>query len=380
MTRPVAADVLAMAGEQVLTAAQVLWPGAVVLPGPVVPSVTSYVQQLHVDGSPLYAKVSVCGTSLVSVTRGACGDIETVRARQAAYLASPSSLMAREAEQLRTLSGPARLTVAPLAGYARGALFTGPVAGRTLADLIEAEPGRTRELLALVVRDVTDGLAREGVGDVVERAAIRERGISGTFRRKFNGLSGPVYLRQTGHGETLGVVADRLRRARRLPPGRGSAVIFGDLKPEHALFADGGGPVYLDPGLMRGHTVADTAKLASRLVLGLVARRPAAACVVLAGADSYVQAATQRMPADERSGWLRELVVLALMDTLNILTTYLTAPPDLPLSTQAAGVRDRARRVADLLDHATAPLATTADGATLWRLYLTRVREAVTAS
>lgn len=64
---------------------------------------------------------------------------------------------------------------------------------------------------------------------------------------------------------------------------------------------------------------------------------------------------------------------------LNILTTYLTAPADLPLSAHAAGVRDRARHVADLLDHATAPLAATEDPATWWRLYLTRVREAVAA-
>ncbi|MFB7428769.1 hypothetical protein ACFC0K_36415 [Streptomyces hydrogenans] len=67
------------------------------------------------------------------------------------------------------------------------------------------------------------------------------------------------------------------------------------------------------------------------------------------------------------------------MDTLNILSTYLTAPADLPLSAHAAGVRDRARHVADLLDRAPAPLTSTDDGAIWWRLYLTRVREAVAA-
>ncbi|MFB9601420.1 hypothetical protein ACFFTQ_00300 [Streptomyces roseofulvus] len=376
------ADVLAMAGEQVLTAARTLWPGAVVVPGPVIPSVTSYVQHLHVDGRPLYAKLSVCGTSLVSVAAGVCGDFETVRARQTAYLAASGSLMAREAEQLRTLAGPARLTTAPLAGYARGVLFTHPVAGPTLADLIDAEPGRTRELLALVLDDVAEGLARDGVGEAVERAAIGERGIAGTFARKFNGLSGSAYLRRTGHGQALAAAADRLRRARPLPPRPrpGGGVIFGDLKPEHAVFAAAGRPVYLDPGLMRGHPVADTAKLVSRLLLGLIARRPAASAeAVLGGVDSFVHAAARRLPADERAGWLRELVVLVLMDTLNILTTYLTCPADLPLSAHAAAVQARARHIADLLDHATAPLAAGGDGATWWRLYLTRVREAVTA-
>ncbi|MFI8769423.1 hypothetical protein ACIGN6_31590 [Streptomyces sp. NPDC053792] len=369
-----------MAGEQVLAAARSVWPGAEVVPGPVTPSVTSYVQRLTVDGRDLYAKVSVCGVSLVSLLRGACGDFATVRARQAAYLVSPGSLMAREAVQLRTLAGPAGLGTVTLAGFGRGVLFTAPVTGPTLADLIEAEPGRTRELLGLVVADVAKGLARAGVAETVERATIRERGISGTFARKFNGLSGGLYLRQTGHGEVLDRVVTRLRRTRRVPPTPAGTVVFGDLKPEHATFpVDGGRPVYLDPGLMRGNEVADTAKLVSRLVLGLVASRPIAAGVVLSGIDSFVRASARRLPAEEREGWLRELVLLVLMDTLNILSTYLTAPEGLPLSPHAAGVRGRARSVADLLDRATAPLAATEDGATWWRLYLTRVREAVAA-
>ncbi|MFE1384217.1 hypothetical protein ACFW6S_35260 [Streptomyces sp. NPDC058740] len=344
------------------------------------PSITSYVQRLAVDGRDLYAKVSVCGVSLVSLLRGACGDLATVRARQAAYLVSPGSLMAREAVQLRTMAGPAGLGTVVLAGYARGVLFTEPVTGPTLTDLIEAEPGRTRELLGLVVRDVAEGLAREGVADAVDSAPIRERGITGTFARKFNGLSGGLYLRQTGYGEVLETVAARLRRTRRIPPTAAGTVVFGDLKPEHAAFpVDGGRPVYLDPGLMRGNTVVDTAKLVSRMVLGLVGCRPAAAGVVLGGIDSFVRASARRLPAQERAAWMRELVLLVLMDTLNILTTYLTVPTDLPLSAHAAAVRDRARHVTDLLDHATAPLVATEDAATWWRLYLTRVREAVAA-
>ncbi|WP_159026588.1 hypothetical protein [Streptomyces vietnamensis] len=380
MMPPAAADVLAMAGDQVLTAARSAWPGAEVVPGQVTPSVTSYVQLITVDGRDLYAKTSVCGVSLVSLLRGTCGDFETVRARQAAYLLSPDSLMAREAAQLRALAGPAGLGTVALAGYDRGVLFTEPVPGPTLADLIEAEPGRTRELLGTIVRDLAEGLAREGVTEAVESAPIRERGIGGTFSRKFNGLSGGIYLRQTGHGEVLDPVVARLRRTRRIPPASGRTVVFGDLKPEHATFPeDHGRPVYLDPGLMHGHAVADTAKLVSRLTLGLIAHRPAAAAVALSGIDSFVRASARRLPAQERAAWLGELVLLVLMDTLNILSTYLTAPAGLPLSAHAAAVRDRARHVADLLDRATAQLAATEDGATWWRLYMTRVREAVAA-
>ncbi|MEU8623125.1 hypothetical protein [Streptomyces sp. NPDC048623] len=378
---PKVGDVFAMAGEQVLTAARIAWPGAEVVAGPVTPSVTSYVQQLDVDGRRLYAKLSVCGVSLVSVLRGECGDLPTVRARQAAYLVSPGSLMAREAAQLRTLAGPAALATVPLAAYTRGVLFTAPVPGRTLAELMTAEPGRTRELLALVVRDVADGLAREGVAAAVDTGQIRERGIADTFARKFNGLSGLLYLRETGYGALLDVVVIRLRKARRTPslPG-GGGVIFGDLKPEHATFpVDGGRPVYLDPGLMRGHPVADTAKLASRTVLGLLGSPPEGdtARTVLSGLDSFVRAMARRLPAAERDAWLRKLVLLLLMDTTNILTTYLTAPADLPLSAHAAGVRDHAHTVAQFLDRATAPLPSDADGPSLWRLYLTCVRKAV---
>ncbi|MEU3399483.1 hypothetical protein [Streptomyces filamentosus] len=342
------------------------------------PSVTSYVQRLTVDGRALYAKTSLCGVSLVSLLRGACGDFETVRARQAAYLVTPDSITAREAVQLRTLAGPARLGTVALAGHARGVLFTEPVAGRTLTDLIEAEPGRTRELLGLVVRDVAEGLAREGVAEAVEGAPIRERGIAGTFVRKFNGLSGGLYLRQTGHGEVLDTVVTRLRRARRIPAAPAGTVVFGDLKPEHATFPEEHGrPVYLDPGLMRGSAVADTAKLVSRMVLGMVARRPAAAGVVLGGIDSFVRASARRLPAQERAAWLRELVVLVLMDTLNILSTYVTAPADLPLPVHASAVRGCAREVVNLLDRATAALTALEDGASVWRLYLTYVRKAV---
>ncbi|MFC9595794.1 hypothetical protein ACFTUC_39110 [Streptomyces sp. NPDC056944] len=342
---------------------------------------TSYVQQLDVDGRRLHAKLSVCGVSLL---RGACGDLATVRARQAAYRVSPGSLMHREAAQLRTLAGPAALRAVTLAGYARGVLFTEPVARPTLAELMTAEPGRTRELLGLVVTDVADGLARDGVAAAIERGQIRERGIADTFARTFNGLLERMHLRQTGHADVLNGVVTRLRRARRaptLPGGRG--IVFGDLKPEHAVFPDTGAqrPVYLDPGLMRGHPVADTAKLTSRTALGLIARPPApdAARMILTGLDSFVQACARRLPAAERDAWLRERASLVLMDTTNILTTYLTAPPDLPLSAHATGVRDHAREVTRLLDRATTPLLTTGDGPTLRRLYLAHTRNALHA-
>lgn len=47
---------------------------------------------------------------------------------------------------------------------------------------------------------------------------------------------------------------------------------------------------------------------------------------------AYTADATAHHSTDEEDAWLRQLIVLWLMDTTNILTTYLTNPPDLPLS------------------------------------------------
>ncbi|WP_053161115.1 hypothetical protein [Streptomyces caatingaensis] len=42
------------------------------------------------------------------------------------------------------------------------------------------------------------GLQRPAIARAVDEVAITERGIGATFDRKFNGISGPVYLRKAG--------------------------------------------------------------------------------------------------------------------------------------------------------------------------------------
>ncbi|MER8231096.1 hypothetical protein [Streptomyces sp. NPDC094049] len=341
---------------------------------------TSYVTHVDVGGRRLYAKLSVLGVSLVSLLRGACGDWATVRDAQAAYVLSPGSLLEREARQFATLRGPAALRVPALAGYEGGVLFTEPVPGPTLADLLAAQPHRTAELLGAVTAEVETGLRRRGVAARVRRSEIRERSIAGTFLRKFNGLSGKAYLRHTGYKETLAAVVGRLRRAQHaaFPPAR--TVVFGDLKPEHAVFPEGatGRPVFLDPGLMCGHPAEDAAKLVSRTVSGLVVRPPGADGVraLLEGVAAYAASATARADRARQEAWLHRLILLWLMDTTNILTTCLTAPVGLPLAAHTAGMADRAGAVCDMLDRSSAALASYRDGHGVWRLCLDSAAEA----
>lgn len=377
---PAPETVFAYAAGQVEQAAHALWPRADIRLDAVTPSVTSYVQQLDVDGRSLYAKLSILGVSLVSLLRGSCGDWPTVQNAQAAYVTSPGSLLERERDQLRTLRGMAGLRVPDAAGYGGGVLFTEPAPGPTLADLVAKEPHRTADLLGVVVDEVAAGLRRRGVAARVERSEIRERSITATFLRKFNGLSGSEYLRLTEHSETLTTVVTRLRRAQRVAAPPVLAVVFGDLKPEHAVFPDGTGgrPVFLDPGLMRGRPAGDAAKLVSRTVLNLIACPPdgQAARAVLCGIAAFAATVTARMDRAGRDAWLRQLTLMWLMDTTNILSTYLSAPAGLPLGPHAAAVVSRARAVCDMLDRSTAAVVSFRDIRSVWRLCLDNAMKA----
>ncbi|WP_149824154.1 phosphotransferase [Streptomyces tailanensis] len=279
---PQPTDLFALSTDRIHRAAADLWPDEPLTLGDHVPSVTGYVHRARVGGREVFAKDSVLGLSLVSVLRGLAGDRDRVRATQAAYAASPMSLLAREAAQLRTLDA-AGVSVARCAGYASGVLFTVPVTGPTLADLIAKDPARTYDLLTAAVTGL-EGLQHPHVAAQVDAAPIPERSIDGTFRRKFNGVSGRLYIGRLGldrldertrQGVTavVGVVVARLLKLRLAPPISPTVIVYGDLKPEHVLFPDGPDedPVFIDPGLARGPVHHDAAKLISRTFLTLIA-------------------------------------------------------------------------------------------------------------
>ncbi|MFG2406851.1 hypothetical protein ACGFR8_21360 [Streptomyces brevispora] len=347
------------ATQRITAAARTLWPTAALRLGHIIASVTSHVQQIDVNDRTLYAKVELLGASMVSVLRGAFGDWPTVRAAQAAYLASPGTVLEREANQLRALAA-AGLRVPAVAGRLQGVLFTEHVQGPSLAELITATPSRTAGLLQQTAREVDSAMRQPDLVALVDRAPMVERSIVGTFMRKFNGISGPTYLLGTQYGEALSVVVSRLRSAHAEPsPALARPIVFGDLKPEHVLFPPGERPVFIDPGLMRGPLCTDPAKLMSRLVLGLVGRPPAGDDVrlVLDGITASTRETTAHMHATDESAWRRQALVLWLMDTTNILTTYLNNPRDLPLTEQATAVVARAWQVCGMLDRATAALS-----------------------
>ncbi|WP_051856084.1 hypothetical protein [Streptomyces sp. NRRL B-1347] len=355
-----AAELFRYADRKILEAAAQVWPRAQEIRlGAHTPSVTGYVRSLDVDGEEFFAKYSFLGLSLVSVVRGTCGSWEAVRAAQAAYTASRGALLGREAEQLKLLA-LARARVPEAVGYCAGVLFTRPLPGPTFGELVVKEPDRTEDLAVRAMREL-DGAMRR-MADRVQHVQISERGIPATFSRKFNGISGHAYLRQAGEfGPVLREVVVRLRRLGQATATGPRPLVYGDLKPEHIVYPHGPNepPGYLDPGIAYGRDAADLAKLISRTTLGLIADPPPSGTVesVTAGLGACAGKRVWHLTDSERAAWLRELAVLWLMDTVNILSTYLTCPAVLPMPPKAIAAVERADAVCRLLDVASTVLA-----------------------
>ncbi|MFF0626758.1 hypothetical protein [Streptomyces sp. NPDC004296] len=380
---PPAEEVFAFAREEINRAATALWPDADIQPGVHVPSVTGYVQHIAVDGCELYAKHSFLGISLVSLLRGAAGDWAQVQKDQQDYIQRPDALMQREATQLRLLAEAGRPRVCTVAGLAGGVLFTEPVAGPSLATLLLQRPEQTAPLLDGVLAELHHFDRTPVLAKMRAHAVIGERSIAGTFLRKFNGLSGSLYLERLGSDrctadrarvvEAFTTVVQRLRRQRATLPSSVGSLAYGDLKPEHVFYPDGigGRPVFIDPGLLGASSQVDTAKLMSRTLLLAAATRPSpqTAGHITDGIEQFVEQRMQplardpraRQVADVRAKWLRELLVLWLMDTVNIMTTYLSAPAALPLPATGLELLNRAAKLGGLLDEVSAHLTLYAD-------------------
>ncbi|WP_234016726.1 hypothetical protein [Streptomyces sp. LaPpAH-108] len=195
---PTAEEVFAFADLEIGAAAAEHWPHAHLDLGAHVPGVTGYVRRIVVDGRPLYAKYSLLGVSLVSLLRGTCGPWPQVQAAQQQYVLRPDNLVEREAAQLRLLLDAGRPRVCPVVGVGQGVLFTEAVAGPSLAQLLLQRPEQSTELLVGTF-DRLHGLHHRPAAQWLGSARISgERSIAGTFQRKFNGLSGPVYVQRLG--------------------------------------------------------------------------------------------------------------------------------------------------------------------------------------
>ncbi|QCX77233.1 Phosphotransferase enzyme family protein [Streptomyces sp. YIM 121038] len=379
-----------LAADRICRVAAEEWPSESVTLGAHVPSVTGYVRRVHLGGREVFAKDSVLGLSLVSVLRGVAGDGDQVRAAQAAYATSPTSLLAREAAQLRALDA-AGIRVGRCVGYRQGVLFTEAVTGPNLLDLIAKDPARAADLMSGAVRSLAS-LQSPAVAAVADEAAIAERGIDTTFRRKFNGISGRAYVARLGVDlleertrrgavAVLAVVVSRLLKLRLTPAPGPRMVVYGDLKPEHVLFPDGPDeqPVFIDPGLSRGGSHQDAAKLASRALLAVIAASPVdGATLVVEGIDAFIREQYRGIGRTERGMWLRRLMVTWLMDSVNIVSTYLAAPSALPLPEHAQAVVDSAPALCQVLDSVSATLTAGTEPESAWRLALACVTRAAT--
>jgi len=335
------------------------------------PSVTGYVQQLTVGEHSMYAKISLLGTSLTSILQGRHGSWSQVHANQRRYLASGNDLLRREASQLQFLSALGLPTVD--AGYDTGVLFTQPARGRSLAEIALTEPAKLAEPLIRLWRSLTR------LHTSPHRCAqISERDITQTFARKFGNPRGSAErLGLTDH--TAAAVLALLRTAallRRAPtPTPGTGLVYGDLKPEHILLAPDGTITLIDPGITSGPVVADAAKLISRLLLALFCTEPdhTRDIALIESVQEFTRLLTTTVPPRERDTWWRDLVGLWLKDTTNILSTYLAAPPTLPLPAHATAVQQRAEHLCDLAERTATILIRHNDPQEAWRHGLARV-------
>ncbi|WP_329459627.1 hypothetical protein [Streptomyces sp. NBC_01497] len=121
---------------------------------------------------------------------------------------------------------------------------------------------------------------------------------------------------------------------------------------------------------------ADAAKLIGRTILLAAAARPGgqAAGQLVEGIGAFAAGVAH---ASAGEGWLWEVAVLWLADTVNILSTYLSAPADLPLPDAAERLIARAPALAEFLDRTTAYLMGATQERALWERLLSVTATAV---
>ncbi|MGH3830284.1 MAG: phosphotransferase [Pseudonocardiaceae bacterium] len=170
-------------------------------------------------------------------------------------------------------------------------------------------------------------------------------------------------------------VVTRLGRLRAATPETaGPVLVHGDLKPDHVVFEHhavaSDRPVFIDPGMSCARATVDAAKLVSRTILLLIGFKALCIDEISDGLAAFVDNQIQTLSAAVRREWLGELVLLWLMDTVNILTTYLSAPAGLPLSAHAEAALSQVGTVLSLVEKASVELAAGTDPQRVWRLGL----------
>ncbi|WP_405986901.1 phosphotransferase [Streptomyces sp. NBC_00872] len=338
-----------------------LWPNKQIVLGEQCPSVTSYVCRVTVDDEELIAKYNWLGMSLVSILRGAGGTWEEVQQAQEMYVRTTDLLTAREAQNLEFLRELGRPRVCETAGLHHGVLLTRMVPGTNLADELTARPQETGDLLDAALSALADLHGPAGAQLLRGAASIDERSVVRIFRRKFNGLSAATYLAALGRDSGLPEdvrqeVVELVRHtvSRLLPmsgaiSSRRDTAVYGDLKPEH-VYIDGPHMHFIDPAVQwAAGSQPDIAKLAGRsLLLALGHPNQRAGQQMVQGIASTLARHMAALPGHESARRLREVLVLWLVDTVNILSTCLSTPPGLPLTPHQQALVGKARTVAGI--------------------------------
>lgn len=362
---PSAEQIYGYARRAIRDAAAQLWRGQTVELRDQVPSVTSYVCRVDIANQPVYAKVSILGVSLVSILRGTRGSWREVRAAQQRYQHTSYNLAIREAAHLNFLAGFDRPRVARTVGYSRGVLFTSQVDGQSLSEIALSRFEDLPELLLQTWRELTN--LHQTSRRVTSIA--KDRDIYSTFIRKFGTEYSVGWLSSIDQdlASTFLSIVTRLRPFR-APVMSDARPIFGDLKPEHVLVSASGELTLLDPGLAHRPVVVDAAKLISRLLLDLLSSCPNSerTYAVVGAVEEFAYGCAAEVAAYDRKTWWRDLVVLWLQDTLNILSTWLAAPSDLlpPLSISLTAY---AMRVCTVAERIMTTLSGTRNPQAAWR-------------
>ncbi|MFJ3439252.1 hypothetical protein ACIPMU_37740 [Streptomyces cyaneofuscatus] len=313
----------------------------------------------------------------MSILRGARGTWAEVLDAQEPYVKSADLLTRREHQHLEFLRELGRPRVCEPVGLHDGVLFTRAVAGMTLADELTARPWDTEALLDSVLLCLGELHCEAGAGYLRGAWPIAERGIMDVFARKFRGPDASRYVADLGRGRILeddraavvDLLGNAVRRLLRLTGAirpRQRTAVFGDLKPEH-VYLTGPRLTFIDPALQwAAGPEPDVAKLFGRtLLLGLCHNELRAEHQITEGVVSALSRHGRDLRACDRAERLREVMVLWLMDTVNILSTCLSAPAGLPLTGSQQALVSQSRRVAAVAERVSGLLVGSASGFSL---------------
>ncbi|MFB8124662.1 hypothetical protein ACFVG1_32485 [Streptomyces bacillaris] len=357
-------------------AAEKVWPGRGAVLGPQCPSVTSYVCQVGVEGEELYAKYTWLSSSLVSILRGARGSWADVQGEQGPYVRSADLVTRREHQHLGFLQELGRPRVGEPVGLRDGVLFTRAVTGTTVAEELTVRPWDTETVLRSVLLCLGELHCEAGAGYLRRSWPITERGIPDVFARKFRGPSAARYVADLGRDrliaegeraaivDLLGTAVRRLLRLTGAIRPRQRCAVFGDLKPEHVYLTSGHRMTFIDPALQwAAGPEPDVAKLFGRtLLLGLCHHELRAEQQITEGVMAALGRHGKGLRPRDQADRLREVMVLWLMDTVNILSTCLSAPSDFPLTSSQQVLVSQARRIAAVVERVSGLLIGSASG------------------